>query len=233
MKDKKLLTIAIDGYSSCGKSTLAKALAKKLGYIFVDSGAMYRGVTLYALEHGLFQHGQLNINQLIEHLTHIQLSFKYNSTTQHSDLYLNNVNVERQIREPLVASHVSLVAAVKEVRTKLVSEQQYMGKNGGIIMDGRDIGTVVFPEAEVKFFVTAQPEIRAERRYNELQRNGNQTITLEEVQANLLERDKLDSSRDESPLIQSPDATLIDTSHLTPDEQLNLALKHIENHMSR
>ena len=231
MIDKKLLTIAIDGYSSCGKSTLAKALAQKLGYVFIDSGAMYRGVTLFAIEQGIIQQGELNEKKLLSKLNEISLGFKFNPVSQHSDLYLNNVNVEYLIRQPEVASYVSKIAAISQVRAKLVHEQQVMGKSGGIVMDGRDIGTVVFPNAEVKFFVTALPEIRVERRFKELREKGNNTISLEEVKSNLILRDELDSTRTESPLIKAEDAFLIDTSTLSREEQLHLALQEIEKRL--
>jgi cytidylate kinase len=231
MIDKKLLTIAIDGYSSCGKSTLAKALAQKLGYVFIDSGAMYRGVTLFAIEQGIIQQGELNEKKLLSKLNEISLGFKFNPVSQHSDLYLNNVNVEYLIRQPEVASYVSKIAAISQVRAKLVHEQQVMGKSGGIVMDGRDIGTVVFPNAEVKFFVTALPEIRAERRFKELREKGNNTISLEEVKSNLILRDELDSTRTESPLIKAEDAFLIDTSLLSREEQLDLALQEIDKRL--
>ena len=228
MIDKKLLTIAIDGYSSCGKSTLAKALAQQLGYVFIDSGAMYRGVTLFAIQQGIIQQGEVNEQKLLAKLNEISLGFKYNPVSQHSDLYLNNMNVEHLIRQPEVASYVSKIAAISQVRAKLVHEQQVMGKSGGIVMDGRDIGTVVFPNAEVKFFVTALPEIRAERRFKELREKGNNTISLEEVKSNLILRDELDSTRTESPLIKAEDAFLIDTSTLSREEQLHLALQEIK-----
>ncbi len=231
MNSSKKITIAIDGYSSCGKSTLAKALAQQLGYVFIDSGAMYRGVTLFAIQEGLIEQGAIDEKKLLSKLNEISLGFKFNPVSQHSDLYLNDINVEHLIRQPEVASYVSKIAAISEVRTKLVHEQQVMGKSGGIVMDGRDIGTVVFPNAEVKFFVTALPEIRAERRFNELHEKGNKTITLEEVQSNLILRDELDSTRAESPLIKADDAILIDTSKLTREDQLNLALQEIENRL--
>jgi cytidylate kinase len=227
MNPTKRLIIAIDGHSSCGKSTLAKALAKKLGYVFVDSGAMYRGVTLYALRNGLITNGMLDEKHLIESLNDIRLEFVFNTTTEKSDLLLNNENVEQTIRQPEVAAHVSKVAAIKEVRKKLVHEQQIMGQNGGLVMDGRDIGTVVFPHADMKFFVTATADVRAHRRHLELSSTGIE-LTLEEVKRNLIERDELDSSRAESPLIQASDAILLDTTHLTQEEQLDEALTLIQ-----
>jgi cytidylate kinase len=231
MFSTKKITIAIDGYSSCGKSTLAKALAQKLGYVFIDSGAMYRGVTLFAIQEGIIQQGEVNEQKLLSKLNEISLGFKFNPVSQHSDLYLNNINVEHIIRQPEVASYVSKIAAISQVRAKLVHEQQVMGKSGGIVMDGRDIGTVVFPNAEIKFFVTALPEIRAERRFKELREKGNNTISLEEVKSNLILRDELDSTRTESPLIKAEDAFLIDTSTLSREEQLHLALQEIEKRL--
>lgn len=218
---QKLITIAIDGHSSCGKSTLAKALAQKINYLFIDSGAMYRGVTLYCMRNQLIENGILSTEKIINHLNEINLSFEYNTKTDKADLFLNNENVEELIRMPDVAANVSKIATIKEVRQKLVEEQQKMGVNGGIIMDGRDIGSVVFPDAELKLFVTASNEIRAQRRFDELIDKGVQT-TFQEVYDNLVQRDELDSNRIESPLIQTSDAIEIDTSHLTREEQLNL-----------
>lgn len=217
----KKITIAIDGYSSCGKSTLAKALAKKLNYIFIDSGAMYRGVALYCIQNNLSVNGEINKPELIKQLKNISLSFYKNEETDKADLLLNNINVEHLIRQIEVANIVSKVASIKEVREKLVLEQQEMGKNGGIIMDGRDIGSVVFPNAELKIFVTAKPEIRVERRYLELISKG-EKVSKDEIKNNLEERDYLDTTRSESPLIQSNDAFLLDNSDLNQEEQLNL-----------
>jgi cytidylate kinase len=222
---QKKITIAIDGYSSCGKSTLAKALAKELEYIFIDSGAMYRGVTLYCLRNGLLPEGIPAVALIETTLEHIDLDFKFNPETKQADLYLNGENVEELIRLPEVASHVSKIAALKNVRHKLVLEQRKMGKNGGIVMDGRDIGSVVFPTAELKLFITALPEIRAQRRYKELKEKQVET-SFEAVLENLRERDYLDSTRTESPLVQTPDAIVIDTSDLTPEEQLTIALNY-------
>lgn len=227
MHSSKKITIAVDGYSSCGKSTLAKALAKKMGYIFIDSGAMYRGVTLYCMRNNLIVNGEPLVDQIDEALQHILLEFKYNPSTKKSDLYLNGEDVEELIRMPEVAKYVSKVAAIKSVRHKLVAEQRKMGKKGGIIMDGRDIGSVVFPHAELKLFITASPEIRANRRFNELQEKGIST-TLKEVMDNLIERDQIDSTRTESPLTQTEDAIVIDTSDLTPEEQLQIALEYTQ-----
>lgn len=222
---QKKITIAIDGYSSCGKSTLAKALAKELEYIFIDSGAMYRGVTLYCLRNGLLPEGIPAVAEIETTLEQIDLDFKFNPKTKQADLYLNGENVEELIRMPEVAAHVSKIAALKNVRHKLVLEQRKMGKNGGIVMDGRDIGSVVFPTAELKLFITALPEIRAQRRYKELKEKKVET-SFEEVLENLRERDYLDSTRTESPLIQTSDAIVIDTSDLTPEEQLTIALNY-------
>jgi CMP/dCMP kinase len=222
MEDSHKITIAIDGFSSCGKSTLAKALAQKLQYIFIDSGAMYRGVSLYCLHNNLIEDKVLNQEKLIELLPSIQISFKKNIETKRPDLILNGVNVEDQIRKIEVAQIVSIVASIREVRQKLVAEQQKMGKKGGIVMDGRDIGSVVFPHAELKLFVTADPETRANRRFLELTAK-NEQVTLEEISLNLEERDRIDSTRQESPLRQADDAILLDNSNMTPAEQLDFA----------
>ena len=224
MLSEKKITIAVDGYSSCGKSTLAKALAGSLGYLFIDSGAMYRGVTLYCMRSGLIENGVLQKEAIENALNEIELHFEYNPETDISELILNGENVEHQIRMPNVAANVSKVAAVKSVRHKLVEEQRKIGAYGGIVMDGRDIGSVVFPNAELKLFVTAAPEIRAQRRKDELESKGVQ-ITLDEVIANLMERDLIDSTREESPLIQVEDAIVIDTSYLTREDQLKQALE--------
>ena len=222
MHSSKKITIAIDGYSSCGKSTLAKALAEKLGYIFIDSGAMYRAVALYAYQNNWISTSHFNSDLLIENLKNIQLHFELNPSTQKPEIYLNNQNVAAEIREITVSSLVSTVASIKQVREKLVAEQREMGKKGGVVMDGRDIGSVVFPQAELKLFVTAQPAIRAQRRFLELQATD-PNITLEEIEKNLTERDEMDSSRTESPLIQTDDAVLLDNSNMTPAEQLEFA----------
>ncbi len=229
MSTQKKITIAIDGYSSCGKSTMAKALAKKLGYVFIDSGAMYRGVTLYCMRNNLFDaEGNPKIAEIISVLPKIAIAFQFNQDTLTSDLILNNENVESSIRMPDVAAKVSSVASIKEVRTKLVEEQRKMGANGGIVMDGRDIGSVVFPNADLKLFVTAKPEIRAQRRYAELFSKNIET-SYEEVLKNLIERDYLDSTRSESPLVKTSDAIEIDTSELTPQTQLAIAAQFAYN----
>ncbi len=221
----KKLTIAIDGFSACGKSTLAKDLAKKLDYIFVDSGAMYRGVAFYCLENNLFNGNEPLIEKIIENLNNIQLEFK--TINQQSLLFLNDRNVSIEIRENAVANVVSKIATIKEVRQKLVSEQQKMGDKGGIIMDGRDIASVVFPNAELKLFVTADTKIRTQRRLDELKSKGIES-SFDEVAKNLEERDYMDSHRAESPLIQVEDAIVLDNSNLNREEQVEWVLKLLE-----
>ncbi len=227
MEQKKII-IAIDGYSSCGKSTLAKALAKKLDYIFIDTGAMYRCVALFALRNKLVDE-QNNIDSigLVQQLYNIHISFQ-NETNGEVSVLLNNENVSDEIRQLSVASIVSEVAAIEDVRKHLVSQQQALGKKGGVIMDGRDVGTVVFPQAELKLFVTADPEIRAQRRYLELKNKG-EDVQIEEIKANLIHRDLLDTTRKFGPLKQADDAILLDNTNLTQEEQLTIALKLVEN----
>jgi CMP/dCMP kinase len=222
----KKITIAIDGYSSTGKSTLAKALAKKMGYLYVDSGAMYRAVTLYALDNGLIA-SQLNQNQLISLLPQIQIEFKMNPETGIGEVFLNGKNVEQEIRSMRVSEWVSPVSAISEVRTKLVSQQQSMGLKKGVVMDGRDIGSVVFPNAELKLFLTADDDVRAKRRFDELMQKS-PNVSLESVKANLIARDQQDSSREDSPLIQTQDSVVIDNSKLTIQDQLDLVLNLID-----
>ena len=216
----KKITIAIDGHSACGKSTLAKGLAEKLKYIFIDSGAMYRGAALFALRNGCVNY-DLDKSSLLSLLDQLDLSFKNVSGT--NCLFLGEENIEDEIRQPHVASIVSKVATVKEVRVKLVAQQQEMGTNGGIVMDGRDIGSVVFPNAELKLFVTASTDVRSKRRFLELQEKGIKQ-DIEEVEKNLIERDHIDSTREESPLIQVEDAIVLDNSKLSKEEQLEWAL---------
>lgn len=219
------IIIAIDGYSSCGKSTLAKQLAAKLGYNYIDSGAMYRAITLYFLRNGV------NINnhdEVLDALSNIHLSFVFNEARQQSDIYLNDEDVESYIRDLIVAEKVSEVAAVKEVRSFAVAQQKKMGRKKGIVMDGRDIGTVVFPDAELKLFMTADPDIRVMRRYDELL-VSNPNITLEEVKHNIELRDYIDSNRDESPLRQADDAIVLDNSNLTKEEQLEMVLEWVKD----
>jgi CMP/dCMP kinase len=224
---KKQITIAIDGYSACGKSTLARDLAKKLSFIFIDSGAMYRGVALYCLKNNLFDQ---NYNpkevEVIQALKKINLSFQL--INNENCLLLNSENVETEIRSAEVAAVVSKVATIKEVRMKLVYEQQKMGANGGIVMEGRDIGSVVFPNAELKLFITASQEIRVQRRYLELKSKGIEA-KIETISSNLAERDLMDSSRKESPLIQVEDAIVMDNSKLTREEQLDFVLNLVRN----
>jgi cytidylate kinase len=224
---KKQITIAIDGYSACGKSTLAKDLAKKLSFIFIDSGAMYRGVALYCLQNNLFDaDGTPKQVDIIQALKNITLSFQL--INDNNCLLLNGKNVEELIRGTEVAAVVSKVATIKEVRVKLVMEQQKMGANGGIVMEGRDIGSVVFPNAEFKLFITASQEIRAQRRFLELKSKGIEA-KINEISSNLAERDLMDSSRKESPLIQVADAIVMDNSKLTREEQLDFVLNLIRN----
>ncbi len=213
------ITIAIDGYSSTGKSTIAKRLASTLDYIYVDTGAMYRAVTLFALEEGIINdRGKVDEATLIDKLSDIHLKFVPNTETGRSEMFLNDKNVEREIRAMRVSGFVSKVAAIKEVREKLVKIQQEMGKNKGIVMDGRDIGTVVFPDAELKLFMTASPEKRAARRYKELLEKGEE-VTYAEVLKNVEERDRIDSTRSISPLIRAKDAIEFDNSDMGLEEQ--------------
>ncbi|WP_350289069.1 (d)CMP kinase [uncultured Croceitalea sp.] len=212
------ITIAIDGYSSTGKSTIAKRLANALGYVFIDTGAMYRAVTYFALEKGLIANGKVDVDSLISSLSKIQLKFVPNPSLGKSEMFLNGDNVERDIRTMNVSEHVSQVAIIGEVREKLVALQQQMGEEKGIVMDGRDIGTVVFPNAELKLFMTASPETRANRRYKELLDRGEE-VTFEAVLKNVRERDYIDSHREISPLKKAEDAIEFDNSDMGLDEQ--------------
>ena len=221
--DKKI-TIAIDGFSSTGKSTLAKQLANHLGYVFVDTGAMYRAVTYFAMQNGYINADSFDKQTLINSLPNIKLQFKFNVDLGFAEMYLNDVNVETEIRTIEVSSFVSKVAEVSEVRTKLVEQQKEMGKDKGIVMDGRDIGTVVFPDAELKIFMTASATTRAQRRYDELVAKVD-TVTFEEVLANVEERDYIDTHREDSPLVMAEDAIEIDNSHLNREEQFKLVLE--------
>ncbi len=218
----KKITIAIDGHSSTGKSTLAKKIAKHLNYIYVDTGAMYRAVTLFAMEHNLVTPTEVNATGLIALLDQVELQFITNDVGL-AEMYLNNVNVEKAIRNMDVSNCVSQVATVSQVRAKLVEQQQKMGLEKGIVMDGRDIGTVVFPFAELKLFMTASAETRAKRRYNELLERGDD-ITYEAVYKNVVERDEIDSTRAESPLLKASDAIEVDNSNMTREEQFNVVL---------
>ena len=216
---KKKIIVAIDGHSSCGKSTMAKDLAREVGYIYVDTGAMYRTVTLYALRHGMFQpDGTVNEEALREAMPTLQVSFVLDPATQLPHACLNGEDVENDIRGMEVSSHVSPIAALPFVREAMTRQQQLMGQAKGIVMDGRDIGTVVFPQAELKVFVTASAEVRAQRRYDELTAKG-KTVNYEEILQNVTERDYIDSHRSIAPLRQAPDALLLDNSHLTIAEQ--------------
>jgi cytidylate kinase len=221
------IVVAIDGHSSCGKSTIAKALAARFGYAFIDSGAMYRAVTLYALRHHLIENGEVNTKALIDALPDIKIEFRYNPLLQKSDTYLNGEKVEDEIRQLPVSQNVSPVATIAEVRAAMVRLQQEMGKSKGIVMDGRDIGTVVFPDAELKLFVTASPEIRAQRRYDELKAKG-EIVSYEEILQNVMERDRIDSTRETSPLRKAEDALVLDNSHLTREEQLAWVMEKME-----
>lgn len=227
MNSLKKINIAIDGYSSCGKSTLAKALAKRINYIFIDSGAMYRCVALYALEHNLVNRKEILRNELIEHLDRITIEFGKTDENGSRPVFLNGKDVSTDIRKIEVAQIVSEVAAIKEVRAFLVQTQQEIGKQGGVIMDGRDIGSVVFPNAELKLFITASEEIRVQRRYNELKAKGEQ-VSLKIIADNLRHRDLIDSTREESPLTQTKDAIVIDNTNLNENEQLDLAFNYYQ-----
>lgn len=228
----KKITIAIDGYSSCGKSTIAKDLANKLGYIYIDTGAMYRAVTLYLLQNNIITKDGKEIYKVEEFLDEVNITFQCDPKSKKCEVFLNGENVEGDIRGLIVANNVSFVASIKEVREKLVSIQRELGKSKGVVMDGRDIGTVVFPDAELKLFVTSDTEIRAKRRYNELRGKG-EKVTLEDVKANLEKRDYIDSHRKESPLTQAEDAVIIDTSHLTREEQTDVAYELVMERVSR
>jgi cytidylate kinase len=224
---KPKINIAIDGYSSCGKSTIAKAIARELNYIYIDSGAMYRAMTLYALQHGYISpEGKVNESALIAALDLVMINFKYNTDTYRYETYLNGQNVEREIRTLQVSNSVSPISAIKAVRQKLVRMQKRMAELKGVVMDGRDIGTVVLPDAELKLFMTADPTIRAQRRYDELRGMGVET-SREEVLRNINQRDQMDTSRDHDPLIQSPDAIVLDNSYLTLDEQFQFVMSKV------
>ncbi len=220
MQMEKKIVIAVDGFSSCGKSTFAKQIAKKLNYLFIDSGAMYRAVTLAFIQHNIIENGKVNADQYMAILSKIDIGFAFNEAKGLFEVTLDGKVVENEIRKPEVANLVSVVAAIPEVRERMVELQRKLGENKGIVMDGRDIGTVVFPNAELKIFMTADPVIRAERRLKELIEKGI-NITLEEVLANIKERDHLDQTRDVSPLQKAHDAIILDNSHMTVQEQMN------------
>ena len=224
----KKITIAIDGFSSTGKSTLAKQLAKHLGYVYVDTGAMYRAVTFFAMQNGYINKDFFDKQTLINSLLSIKLHFEFNAELGFAEMYLNDTNVEKEIRTLEVSNFVSLVAEVSEVRAKLVEQQQEMGKGKGIVMDGRDIGTVVFPKAELKVFMTASSETRAQRRFDELQEKG-QIVSFEEVLKNVEQRDYIDTHRDDSPLVKADDAIEIDNSYLTREKQFDAVLEMVDD----
>jgi len=223
----KKIIIAIDGYSSCGKSTLAKALASEIGYSYVDTGAMYRAVALYAMRNNLVNENGVNKEALINQIANIHIEFKYNPDKKFSDTYLNGENIEEEIRGLAVSNVVSKISIIKEVRTAMVDQQRMLGQKKAIVMDGRDIGTAVFPNAELKIFMTADPEIRIKRRLDELQAKG-QNVSYEEIKQNLQSRDFDDINRAENPLRQAEDAVVVDNSNLTKEQQFQLVLKLVE-----
>ena len=229
---KHRITIAIDGHSSAGKSTMAKAIAKELNYVYIDTGAMYRGATLFAMKERLIKSKIIDTSELEQALERLYLSFRFNPSTECSEMHLSGVNIEKEIRSMEVANNVSLVAKIPAVRTKLVAIQRRLAEGSGVVMDGRDIGTVVLPKAELKFFMTADPEVRAWRRLKELKELGKK-VTYDEVLENVLNRDRIDSERAVAPLKQAEDAVVIDNSNLTMEEQyefmLNLSKKRMED----
>ena len=225
--DKKKIVIAIDGFSSCGKSTFAKAIASKLGYIFIDTGAMYRAVTFYALEQGAIVDGVVDEARIVELLPEVEISFRFNEARGASDIYVNGVYAEERIRTIEVSNCVSRVSSIGEVREKLVAMQQQMGRSRGVVMDGRDIGTVVFPDAEMKIFMTADAGVRAERRYKELTAKG-EDVTLEEILENVISRDKADMTRAISPLRRAEDALELDNSYMSVEEQMAWFMERYE-----
>ena len=227
----KKITIAIDGFSSTGKSTIAKLIAEKYNYIYVDTGAMYRAVSLFAKQHNFVGNDFLDKEKLISNLKDISLSFKFNADLGYAEMYLNDKNVEKEIRTLAVSQLVSKVATISEVRTKLVAEQQQMGTNGGIVMDGRDIGTVVFPDAELKLFMTASADKRATRRYKELLDKG-EKVTFAEILFNVEERDRIDSTREDSPLIKADDAIEFDNSDMGINEQFDRICTLVDRNIS-
>jgi cytidylate kinase len=220
----KKITIAIDGFSSTGKSTLAKQLAKHLGYVYVDTGAMYRAVALFAMQKGYIYSSSFDKQALINDIPNIKLHFEFNADLGFAEMFLNDVNVEKEIRTIEVSNFVSRIAEISEVRSKLVEQQKEMGKNKAIVMDGRDIGTVVFPDAELKIFMTASAETRAQRRFDELQAKGD-NVSYEDVLKNVQERDYIDTHRDDSPLVIADDAIEIDNSYLSREEQFAAVLE--------
>jgi CMP/dCMP kinase len=228
----KKITIAIDGFSSTGKSTLAKELARNLGYVYVDTGAMYRAVALFAMQNKMISTDFFEKEKLIQSLPKIKLEFQFNSDLGFAEMYLNEVNVETAIRTLEVSSFVSKVAEISQIRAKLVEQQQEMGKNKGIVMDGRDIGTIVFPDAELKIFMTSGADTRAQRRFEELQQKG-ENVTYEEVLKNVTDRDYIDTHREDSPLVMAADAIEIDNSYLSRKEQFDLVLELVDEVLKR
>lgn len=226
MNDKKII-IAIDGHSSCGKSTMAKSLAQRLGYVYIDTGAMYRVVTLVALRNGWIENKIPDTQKVIDGLKDIKITFKWDEEAGKNTTFLNGENVEDEIRQLEVSENVSPISTIAEVRHEMVRQQRENGKNKGIVMDGRDIGTVVFPDAELKIFMTASPEIRAQRRYLELTEKGD-NVSFDEILANVKGRDKIDSTRAVSPLKQATDALILDNSELTREQQLDWAVKKVK-----
>ena len=224
---QKKLIIAIDGHSSCGKSTVAKDLAKELGYAYIDSGAMYRCITLFAMQKGLIKEGSIDGTTLSKHLNAIKITFKYQPQEKLNETFLNGVSVEDAIRGLDVSQNVSAIAALAFVRHRMVELQQEMGDEGGIVMDGRDIGTVVFPNADLKLFMTAAPEIRAQRRFDELTAKGD-SVNFEAILENVKHRDHQDSTRKESPLMQADDAVVLDNSHLNKEQQLRWIIDKLQ-----
>ncbi|OWP83856.1 cytidylate kinase [Flavobacterium davisii] len=223
----KKITIAIDGFSSTGKSTLAKQIAKELGYVYVDTGAMYRAVTYFAMQHNLIDEFQFDVKQLIKLLPSLNLNFQFNSSLGFAEMYLDGINVEKEIRTLEVSTYVSRIAEISEVRSRLVSQQKQMGIDKGVVMDGRDIGTVVFPNAEIKLFMTSKANVRAQRRFDELTEKGQQ-VSYDRVLENVLERDFIDTTRKDSPLVKAADAIEIDNSELTREEQFKRVMEIIK-----
>ena len=228
----KKIIIAIDGHSSCGKSTFAKAIAARLGYIFIDTGAMYRAVTLYALENGAIPSGVVDEERVVKMLRDIEIDFRFNAERGASDIYVNGDLVESKIRTIEVSNCVSAVSSIAEVRAKLVAMQQEMGRRRGVVMDGRDIGTVVFPDAELKIYMTADAMVRAERRYKELTAKGDK-VTLEEIYENVVSRDKADMSRAISPLRKADDAIVLDNSNMSVEEQMAWFMERYEEALAK
>ncbi len=231
-RPKKKIIIAVDGFSSCGKSTFAKAIAARLGYIFIDTGAMYRAVTLYALDHGAIRSGVVNEDDVVALLDEITIDFRFNPERGASDIYVCGDLAENRIRTIEVSNCVSAVSAIPEVRRRLVAFQQRMGKQRGIVMDGRDIGTTVFPDAELKLFMTADAKVRAQRRYNELRAKGDE-VSLEEIEQNVISRDHADMTRAVSPLRQADDAIVLDNSNMTVEEQMEWFMRLFESRIAQ